>query len=148
MKTVIQRVCKASVQVEQQIVGRIDNGFLILLGVQKGDTQQDVEKLMKKIPFLRVFEDEAGKMNRSLLDVGGGALVVSQFTLCADCSHGRRPSFAESAGPEEAKQLYELFVAALRQSGVGLVETGVFGAHMEVSLQNHGPVTILLDSKE
>lgn len=148
MKAVIQRVSEASVQVDGKVVGQIGQGFLILLGVFQGDTEADIEKLMKKIPYLRVFTDENDKMNLSLLDIKGEALVVSQFTLCADCAHGRRPSFTDSAPPEMAKRFYEQFITALRGHGVAKVEHGVFGAHMEVRLNNHGPVTILLDSKE
>lgn len=148
MKAVLQRVSAASVCVDGVITGEIGAGLLILLGVCDGDTQQDVEKLIKKIPVLRIFTDENDKMNRSLLDIGGAALVVSQFTLCADCSHGRRPSFAASAPPAEAERLYQCLVEALCASGVSRVATGVFGAHMEVRLVNSGPVTITLDSKE
>lgn len=148
MKAVIQRVRQASVSVEGRVTGQIDAGMLILLGVCQGDTEQDVDKLMKKIPVLRIFTDAQDKMNLSLLDIGGQALVVSQFTLCADCSHGRRPSFTASAPPEEAQRLYECFMESLKKAGVYKVAAGVFGAHMEVQLCNSGPVTIILDSKE
>ena len=121
---------------------------MILLGVFQGDAQADADKLIKKITNLRIFEDENGKMNLSCLDVGGEILVVSQFTLCADCSHGRRPSFTASALPDEANSLYEYFVEQLKNSGVKSVETGEFGADMQVELVNDGPVTIILDSKE
>ena len=114
----------------------------------QGDTEAQAILLAEKTALLRVFEDEAGKMNRSLLDIGGEALVVSQFTLCADTRKGRRPSFTHSAPPQEAKRLYEAYVQALRGLGVARVETGVFAAQMEVSLLNHGPVTILLDTEE
>lgn len=148
MKCVIQRVSYAEVQVDETTVGAIGQGFLILLGVEQGDTQADADKLVRKIPNLRVFEDENGKMNVSCLDIGGEMLVVSQFTLCADCSHGRRPSFIGSAPPQEAKVLYEYFSEALRSSGVKKVDNGVFGADMAVHLLNDGPVTIILDSKD
>lgn len=148
MMAVIQRVSNASVKVDEEIVGEISTGFLILLGVCEGDTETDVQKLVSKIPVLRIFKDENHKMNLSLLDVGGEALVVSQFTLCADCSHGRRPSFISSAKPEDADKLYQLFSQKLRSSGVKKVENGVFGADMKVSLLNDGPVTIVLNSKE
>lgn len=148
MKAVLQRVINSSVAIEGEVKGSINQGFMILLGVVKGDTKEDADKLVKKIPNLRVFEDENGKMNLSCLDVNGEILVISQFTLCADCSHGRRPSFINSAPPNEANALYEYFTEKLRKSGVSMVETGVFGADMKVSLINDGPVTIILDSKE
>lgn len=148
MKAVLQRVINSSVSIEGKIHSKINQGFMILLGVVDGDTEADADKLVKKIPNLRVFEDENGKMNLSCLDIGGEMLVVSQFTLCADCSHGRRPSFTASAAPDEAKRLYEYFAAELKKAGVSKIETGVFGADMKVSLINDGPVTIVLDSKE
>lgn len=148
MKAVIQRVKYASVKIDGEISGACEQGFLILLGVQNGDTKEDADKLLKKIPVLRIFEDENEKMNLSLLDVNGEALVVSQFTLLADCSHGRRPSFTNSAPPAEANALYEYFVQGMKDAGVSKVETGEFGADMKVELLNDGPVTILLDSKE
>lgn len=148
MKAVLQRVINSSVAIEGEVKGSINQGFMILLGVVKGDTKEDADKLVKKIPNLRVFEDKNGKMNLSCLDVNGEILVISQFTLCADCSHGRRPSFINSAPPNEANALYEYFTEKLRKSGVSMVETGVFGADMKVSLINDGPVTIILDSKE
>lgn len=148
MKAVIQRVKYASVKIDEEIYGACSQGFLILLGVQNGDTKDDADKLLKKIPVLRIFEDENGKMNLSLLDINGEALVVSQFTLLADCSHGRRPSFTNSAPPDEANSLYEYFVQGMKKAGVSKVETGEFGADMKVELLNDGPVTILLDSKE
>jgi len=148
MKAVLQRVINSSVAIEGEVKGSINQGFMILLGVVKGDTKEDADKLVKKIPNLRVFEDENGKMNLSCLDVNGEILVISQFTLCADCSHGRRPSFINSAPPDEANALYEYFTEELRKSGISRVETGVFGADMKVSLINDGPVTIILDSKE
>ena len=121
---------------------------MILLGVIDGDTENDADKLIKKIPVLRIFEDENGKMNKSLLDIDGEILVVSQFTLAADCSHGRRPSFTASAPPDIANELYEYFVGKLKTTGVKSVQTGEFGADMAVQLLNDGPVTIVLDSKE
>lgn len=148
MKTVIQRVKYSNVKIDNQIVGKCNEGFMILLGVCNGDTKEDADKLVKKIPNLRIFEDENGKMNLSCLDVDGQMLVISQFTLCADCSHGRRPSFTNSAPPDEANLLYEYFVEQLKRSGVKSVETGEFGADMQVELVNDGPVTIILDSKE
>lgn len=148
MKAVIQRVKYASVKIDGNLVGACNRGFMILLGVQQGDTEEDANKLLKKVPVLRVFEDENGKMNKSLLDVNGEALVVSQFTLLADCSHGRRPSFTNSAPPDVANALYEYFVQGMKDAGVQRVETGEFGADMAVELLNDGPVTILLDSKE
>ncbi len=148
MKAVLQRVRYANVKIDGSIAGSCKQGFMILLGVFQGDTVQDADKLIKKIPVLRVFEDENGKMNLSCLDIGGEILVVSQFTLCADCSHGRRPSFTNSAPPSEANELYEYFVEELKKTGVKSVETGEFGADMQVELVNDGPVTIILDSKE
>lgn len=148
MKAVIQRVSRASVTIDGEIVGSVNQGFLILLGVEQGDTKAEADKLIKKIPVLRIFEDENGKMNLSCLDIAGEMLVVSQFTLCADCSHGRRPSFIGSAPPDIANELYEYFVAQLKNSGVKKVETGRFGADMKVDLLNDGPVTIILDSKD
>lgn len=148
MKAVIQRVKYSSVVIDGEEISRIDNGFLILLGVEQGDTAYDADKLVKKIPVLRIFEDDNGKMNLSCLDIDGEILVVSQFTLCADCSHGRRPSFTASAPPDTANELYEYFVSQLKLSGVKKVETGRFGADMKVSLLNDGPVTIILNSKD
>lgn len=148
MKTVIQRVKYSSVVIDGKEVSQTGVGFLILLGVEQGDTMADADKLVKKIPVLRVFEDDNGKMNLSCLDIGGEIMVVSQFTLCADCSHGRRPSFTASAPPDLANELYEYFVSQLKNSGVKRVETGVFGADMKVSLNNDGPVTIILESKD
>lgn len=148
MKAVIQRVSYSSVVIDGIEVGKTDKGFLILLGVEQGDTKEDADKLIKKIPVLRIFEDENGKMNLSCLDIDGEILVVSQFTLCADCSHGRRPSFIRSAPPDTANVLYLYFVDELKKSGVKKVNTGEFGADMKVSLLNDGPVTIILDSKE
>lgn len=148
MKAVIQRVTYSSVVIDGTEVGKTDKGFMILLGVEQEDTKADADKLIKKIPVLRIFEDENGKMNLSCLDIDGEILVVSQFTLCADCSHGRRPSFINSAPPDIANELYMYFVDELRKSGVKKVDTGEFGADMKVSLLNDGPVTIILDSKD
>lgn len=148
MKAVIQRVKYAIVKVDNKIIGECKQGFMILLGVIDGDTKEDADKLIKKIPVLRIFEDENGKMNKSLLDIDGEILVVSQFTLAADCSHGRRPSFTASAPPDIANELYEYLVGELKTAGVKSVQTGEFGADMAVELLNDGPVTIILDSKE
>ncbi len=148
MRALLQRVTQASVAIDGEAVGAAGEGYLILLGVMQGDTEAQAEKLAEKTAMLRIFEDGAGKMNRSLLDIGGDALVVSQFTLCADTRKGRRPSFTNSAAPEEANRLYALYVDKLRELGVARVETGMFAAHMQVSLVNNGPVTILLDTDE
>ncbi len=147
MRTLLQRVSRASVTVDGQVVGQIGRGFLVLLGVGQGDGEAQVKMLVDKIVYLRVFEDDEGKMNRSLLDVGGQALVVSQFTLYADMRKGRRPSFTNAAPPAVAEPLVERFNAALAAYGLK-VEEGVFGAYMEVELLNNGPVTIWLDSEE
>ena len=148
MKAVIQRVKHSSVTVDGELISKINNGFMILLGVMDGDTEEDANKLVKKIPNLRIFEDDNGKMNLSLLDTLGEILLVSQFTLCADCSHGRRPSCIKSAPPKEANALYEYVADELKKAGVKDVKTGIFGADMKVDLLNDGPVTIILDSKE
>lgn len=145
MIAVIQRVTSAMVTVGEEVTGRVGLGFLVLLGVQRGDEPEDGEILAKKVSELRVFEDAAGRMNQSLLDVGGAALVVSQFTLCADLRKGRRPGFDGAEHPDRARRLLQLFVDDLRAFGVP-VEEGRFGATMEVSLVNHGPATFLLDS--
>lgn len=147
MKCVIQRVLSSSVSVDGNIVGEIEKGFLILLGVAEGDTEADAEKLAKKISLMRVFEDSEGKMNLSVQDIGGEILVVSQFTLCADCKKGNRPSFVGAMRPEGATRLYELFMALLKDNGVKKVDHGIFGADMKVSLVNDGPVTIILDTE-
>lgn len=147
MRAVIQRVSSAQVIVDGQVVGRIGRGFLVLLGVAADDTQDDVVYLAGKTAGLRVFEDADGKMNLALADVGGELLVVSQFTLLGDCRKGRRPSFVHAARPERADALYESFVAELRGQGFR-VETGRFQEHMDVSLVNDGPVTLLLDSRK
>lgn len=146
MRAVIQRVERASVSVEGEIRGQIGAGFLVLIGVEEGDGDADFRYIAEKVPNLRVFEDEQGKMNRSLLDVGGELLAVSQFTLLGDARGGRRPSFITAARPETADPMYERLVADWRARGIR-VETGVFGAHMKVSLVNDGPVSILLDSR-
>ena len=146
MKAVIQRVTFANVKVNGEIVGEIEKGFMILLGVVDGDTTKEADWLAKKTAAMRIFEDENGKMNLSLLDTDGECLVISQFTLCADCKKGNRPSFISSAKPDEADKLYEYFIEKLKENGVKKVEKGVFGADMKVSLLNDGPVTIILDS--
>ena len=145
MRAVVQRVSEASVSVDGEIVSRIGKGLLILLGVGADDTESDAEYLADKIANLRIFEDEKGKMNLSVLDVGGEAMVVSQFTLYGDCRKGRRPSFTQAAKPDKAQVLYSYFILRLREEGVPTRE-GVFQAHMKVNLTNEGPVTILLDS--
>ncbi len=146
MKAVIQRVTRASVEVEGQIVSRIGAGLLVLLGVAKGDDERDLSYLLEKLQTLRIFGDDQGKMNRSLVDVGGALLLVSQFTLLGDTSKGRRPGFDLAASPEAARALYEQAVERLRSAGL-TVETGVFGAHMQVELLNDGPVTLIVDSR-
>ena len=147
MRAIIQRVTRARVTVASRVAGEIQTGVLILLGVGRADTPESAEYLAEKIANLRIFADDAGKMNRSLVEIGGSALVVSQFTLYGDTRGGRRPSYIQAASPEEANRLYEEFVRRLRSFGVQ-VETGVFQAHMEVELVNDGPVTILLDSEK
>ncbi len=146
MKAVVQRVKRADVVVDGKTVGEIGKGFLVLLGVVEGDTEKEAEILASKTAKLRIFEDENEKMNLSLTDVDGEALVVSQFTLCADCKKGNRPSFTPSAAPEIANTLYEKYSALLLENGIKNVENGVFGADMQVSLVNDGPVTIILDT--
>ncbi len=147
MRAVVQRVSSASVEVEGRTVGLIQAGLVVLLGVAKGDDESDGHYLVEKIRTLRIFSDEQGKMNRSLVDVGGAVLLVSQFTLLAQTTSGRRPSFDKVASPGEARRLYEQVAADLRAQGT-LVETGVFAAHMEVVLLNNGPVTFIVDSRE
>jgi D-tyrosyl-tRNA(Tyr) deacylase len=147
MRAVLQRVSRASVTVDGQVVGRIDAGWLVLLGVARGDIDDDADRLAEKVSVLRAFEDDAGKMNRSVAEAGGGVLVVSQFTLLADCRGGRRPSFTEAADPGEAERLYLRFVDKVRSTGLP-VETGIFRADMKVELVNDGPVTFLLDSRK
>lgn len=148
MKAILQRVSRASVTVDDAVTGAIERGFLILLGVTHDDDAAEAAVLAKKIAGLRVFTDENDKMNLALSDVNGGVLVISNFTLCADCTHGRRPSFIAAARPEQAQPLYELFCLELAKNGVAQVEKGVFGADMQVSLINDGPVTIEINSKD
>ncbi|MCS7241925.1 D-aminoacyl-tRNA deacylase [Candidatus Caldatribacterium sp.] len=147
MRAVVQRVRKASVSVDGKIVGAIDRGLLVFLGVGKDDDEKDLEFMVWKIPRLRIFEDGEGKMNLSVLDVGGAILCVSQFTLYGDCRRGLRPSFDEAAPPDMARYYYEELIRRLRNEGVPVV-SGIFGAFMAVELVNDGPVTILLESKE
>jgi D-tyrosyl-tRNA(Tyr) deacylase len=148
MKAVIQRVTRASVEVDGKIVGQIRAGLVVLLGVAKGDTEKDVMYLCEKIPALRIFNDEKGKMNRSLAEIAGGILAISQFTLLGDTRKGRRPGFDHAADPVTARRLYEQFVAQLRGGTDLEIETGTFGAHMAIELVNDGPVTFVLESKE
>jgi len=145
MRAVIQRVLQAKVEVEGDVVGRIERGLLVYLGVGKDDDEKDVEFMADKLANLRIFADEAGKMNRSVIDVGGGILLVSNFTLHGDCRKGRRPGFDAAGPPERAEKLYQTVAARITQHGVP-VETGSFGAYMQVTSQNDGPVTFLLDS--
>ncbi|MDM8203157.1 D-aminoacyl-tRNA deacylase [Faecalicoccus acidiformans] len=147
MKAVIQRVRHASCTIDSQITGSIDQGFCVLVGFTQSDTEAVVDKVVKKIVSLRVFSDEEGKMNRSLLDMSGKILSISQFTLYADCKKGNRPGFTRAARPEQAIPLYEYFNQAIASAGIP-VETGVFGADMQIELCNDGPVTIVLDSEE
>jgi D-aminoacyl-tRNA deacylase len=146
MKVVVQRVSEARVEVDGKLAGKIGAGLLVLLGVKKGDTPQDAEYLAEKLSGLRVFPDEDGRMNRDVLQAGGAALVVSQFTLYGDVRRGRRPSFDDAAGPDDARRLYEYFIQALGARGVP-VQTGVFQAAMSVHLVNSGPVTIIIESR-
>ena len=148
LKAVIQRVKRASVSVENEVVSAIDSGLLILLGVAQGDTEHVADVLAEKTANLRIFSDSEDKMNLSLLTIGGDALVVSQFTLCANCVKGRRPDFFSAAKPDEAERLYEYFCKRIKTTGVNRVEKGVFGADMQVELLNDGPVTIILDTTE
>jgi D-tyrosyl-tRNA(Tyr) deacylase len=145
MRMIVQRVREARVEVEQRVSGAIGPGLLVLLGVAKTDTERDANYLVDKLIGLRIFPDEAGKMNRSVLDAGGSLLIVSQFTLYGDCQKGRRPSFDRAAGPDQASALYRHFVEVARKAPIS-VETGVFQAHMTVHLVNDGPVTIICDS--
>lgn len=147
MKAVIQRVSKASVTVDGELISGIGKGYLILLGVMDDDTEADAEVLARKASTLRVFEDEEGKMNLDIQNVDGEILAVSQFTLCADLKKGNRPSFGHSAHPDRANELYEYFCQKLLENGVKNVQKGVFGADMKVELLNDGPVTILYDSE-
>ena len=145
MRAVVQRVLESSVRIDGEVVGQIGQGFLVLIGVEEGDGENDFKYIATKVPNLRIFEDEDGKMNRSLLDVGGQILAVSQFTLLGDARSSRRPSFIQAARPETANPMYERLVEHWRGMGIH-VETGRFGADMKVSLINDGPVTLLMDS--
>ncbi len=144
MRLLIQRVSKASVKVEGKCVGKINKGFLVFLGITHGDTKDNVDYLVNKLYNLRVFEDENEKMNLSIKDINGEILIVSQFTLYADTSHGNRPSFINAAKPDKANELYEYFIEKAKQTGLK-IEAGIFGADMKVELLNDGPVTILLE---
>lgn len=144
MKALIQRVKRASVTIERKLYSKIDEGLLVFLGVQKGDTQENADKLAQKLVNLRIFEDENEKMNLSLKDVNGQMLVVSQFTLCGDCKKGTRPSFDNAELPQKANQLYEYFVTQIKAQGIE-TQTGSFGAMMEVELINDGPVTFMVE---
>ena len=146
MKAVIQRVQEASVKVDGELVSSIGKGYMLLLGVMKGDTEKEAELLARKTASLRVFEDENGKMNLSINDIEGEILSVSQFTLCADCKKGNRPSFTDSEEPQNANRLYELYCDELKKNGVKKVDKGIFAADMKVSLINDGPVTICFDT--
>ena len=146
MRVVVQRVTNADVKIDGRVNGKIDDGLLVLLGVGNGDTEEDMKYIADKIIKLRIFSDENDKMNLSLEDVGGSMLVISQFTLYGDCSHGRRPYFGNAMEPVSANEMYEKFVAYIREQGIH-TETGEFGADMKVSLTNDGPVTIILESK-
>ena len=147
MIAVLQRTSKASVAVDDKIVGNINSGLVILLGIKKGDSKEDADYLAQKISRFRMFNDNTNKMNRSILDIQASALVISQFTLCADTKKGRRPSFLNAESPELSKKLYEYFKVSLSKLGI-LVESGQFGSLMKVKLVNDGPVTFVLDSKE
>lgn len=146
MRAVIQRVTKSSVRVDGEIKGSIGVGFNILLGVMNGDTRTQAQLLAAKVSKLRVFEDEVEKMNKSITDINGEILVISQFTLCADIRKGNRPSFTDSAPPLQAEELYEYFCSELIENGISKVEKGVFGADMAVEISNDGPVTIVMDT--
>ncbi len=147
MRAVVQRVNQASVMVAGEIVGIIDNGLLVFLGAGVGDQADDLDYIIRKIIHLRIFSDQAGKMNLSVLDTGGGILAISQFTLYGDSRKGRRPSFTGALEPTAARDYYQRFITGLRASGVSQVEAGIFAADMQVSCQNDGPITMLLDSK-
>lgn len=147
MRAVLQRVTRSKVVVDGEIVGSIGKGLNVLLGISKDDTMEDIPYLKDKIINLRIFEDEEGKMNRSLLDVGGEIFLISQFTLYGDCRKGRRPNFMDALGGDEAKKIYDEFVKSLKETGIK-VETGIFGAHMEVTIDNDGPVTLIVESKK
>jgi len=147
MIAVIQRCSRGKVTVSEKVVGEIDNGLVILLGVQKGDNEKDADFLVNKISGLRIFSDENDKMNLSIKDVNGSALVISQFTLCGDTKKGRRPSFIKAATPDDGSQLYEYFMSEMKKGGVP-IESGEFGAMMDVELVNNGPVTFVMNSKD
>jgi D-tyrosyl-tRNA(Tyr) deacylase len=147
MRALVQRVAHAQVEVAGQTTGRIDQGLLVFLGVRAEDGEREIDWLTKKLPKLRIFGDEEGKMNRSVADIGGGMLVVSQFTLYGNCKKGNRPSYIEAAPPEQAEALYEQFVQRLREQFNGPVATGQFGGDMKVGLLNDGPVTLWLDTE-
>lgn len=146
MRAVIQRVIESSVRVDGEIIGSVGKGYMILLGVMDGDTEREADVLAGKVARLRIFEDDDGKMNKSIIDVGGEVLCISQFTLCADVKKGNRPSFTPSAPPQEANRLYEYFMKKLADEGISKIEHGSFGADMKVSLINDGPVTICFDT--
>lgn len=148
MRVILQRVSQGSVTVEGEVTGQVEKGYVALVGVTHTDTETEAELLARKTAQLRVFEDAEGKMNLSIQEVGGGVLVISQFTLYADAKKGRRPSFIEAARPEQASPLVDFYAAKLREYGVERVETGVFGAMMLVEIHNDGPVTIILDSED
>ncbi|WP_313340788.1 D-aminoacyl-tRNA deacylase [Sedimentibacter sp.] len=146
MRAVVQRVKRANVTVDNKVIGEISHGILLLLGVECNDDEKDLEYMCDKVPNLRIFEDENGKMNKSLLDVDGSILVISQFTLLGDARKGRRPSYTEAAQPEKAIPMYEKFISSMKEKNI-FTQEGEFGADMQVELVNDGPVTILLDSK-
>lgn len=147
MKFVVQRVNNASCTVDEKITGKIDKGFLVFIGVSNEDTEEIADKMVKKLLGLRIFYDEAGKTNLALKDVGGSLLLISQFTLYADCSHGNRPSFINAGAPDMAEKLYEYIISKVRAEGY-TAETGIFGAEMTIKLENDGPFTIILDSRD
>ena len=147
MRVVIQRVRYATCTVDQKLTGQCQKGFMLLIGFKEGDTLESMDKVLKKVIGMRIFEDEFGKMNKSLNDVGGSILAISQFTLYADCKHGNRPGFTEAMNYKKAEEYYKIFCNKLSESGIH-VEMGIFGADMKIELLNDGPVTILLDSEE
>ena len=147
MRFVVQRACSASCTVEHDITGQIEHGFVVFIGIEDSDTKEIADKMVKKLVGLRIFEDSSGKTNLSLADVGGGLLLISQFTLYADCKKGYRPSFIRAGKPDFANELYQYIIAECKKT-VSVVETGIFGADMKIELVNDGPFTILLDSVE
>ena len=147
MRFVVQRACSASCTVENNITGQIEHGFVVFIGIEDSDTKEIADKMVKKLVGLRIFEDSSGKTNLSLADVGGGLLLISQFTLYADCKKGYRPSFIRAGKPDFANELYQYIIDECKKT-VSLVETGIFGADMKIELINDGPFTILLDSEE